>query len=219
MFPEFVPDGRITAEEIEALLAVGRASADARHELESARSLGNRLHSLMSTAESYGVGMTFQLHEEALFGLFKVSGRYEDAVSVAAWRWTSACTVLGISLLDRIVRGAPALSVATLKQLVKEPTVAELRAALSIPCDQLMVAREADERTRTQETRDKLVSQLNVIVSDISDQLTVPEAVAEAHRVSEVSDPRWDLVHESALPSLFPLAEQLPYEIRQYLKQ
>lgn len=70
---------------------MGRASSDARHELESARALDHRIHALMGTAESYGVGMTFKYHEQALFDLYRVSGRYEKAVSLTTWRWVTAC--------------------------------------------------------------------------------------------------------------------------------
>ncbi|WP_165953933.1 hypothetical protein [Streptomyces sp. 8K308] len=45
----------------------------------------------MGTAESYGVGMTFKYHEQALFDLYRVSGRYEKAVSLTTWRWVTAC--------------------------------------------------------------------------------------------------------------------------------
>ncbi|TDC10950.1 hypothetical protein E1265_30560 [Streptomyces sp. 8K308] len=83
-----------------------------------------------------------------------------------------------------------------------------------------MAARDAQEQASAQEEHDAILRVLERLVTDISEQLSIPEAVAGVHKVSELKHlGDRDPIHETALDRLFFLAEQLPYEISYYLNQ
>ncbi|OIK08233.1 hypothetical protein [Streptomyces monashensis] len=221
-FPAFTEAAPLTALEIEALRSLYTTLQDLRHEYESARALSHRFYRLEETAQVYTHGRALTHHPDALHRLGILSDRYERGVGMLAWRHASAATVLGISILDRLVGGRPAMTAAAITALCEEPTLGRLREALSIPCTDLLVAREPDFRDRYEDARRGLLRSVEGVVENaaqIGDG--VPEDAAElwAGRLSQFDRLDTDPLYDGILGPLLPFADHFPNEVDWYLRQ
>lgn len=221
-FPEFTALAPLSKLELEALRSLYVAGSELRHEYESALAVTGRLYRAGDIAETYTGGQAFTHHPEALLKLGHLAGEYERGVGLLAWGYVSAATVLGTTLLDRLVRGHRPLTAADVTRLCEEPTLGQLRAALSIPLTDLFVAREPEARRRRDADRTQLLDRLGGVfynAARLDDDKEPDEVAVAACRLSEVSPPDMDPLYEGLLEPLFPYAEQFPFEISWYLRQ
>ncbi|MEU3463821.1 hypothetical protein ABZ721_28210 [Streptomyces sp. NPDC006733] len=129
---------RLSGSEVQALRSLHHATA----ELDEARSLvlSQALH-LSDSAEAIEeyVGATgFPHHPNALSELGEAALEHERKVEALVWRYASAYAVLGITVLERLVRREPPLDADAVHLLCQEPTLGHLRACLSIPSSRLL---------------------------------------------------------------------------------
>ncbi|TVL87523.1 hypothetical protein CD790_33115 [Streptomyces sp. SAJ15] len=130
--------------------------------------------------------------------------------------------VLGTSILDRVVGGRPALSAAAVTALCEEPTLGQLRDALSIPCADLLIACEPELRDRHEEERLELLRAVEGVIecaAELGDDVPTEAAALWAGRLTDFDRPRTDPLYEGTLQRLLRYADQLPNEISWYLKQ
>jgi hypothetical protein len=218
--PEMPEGAPIGVEEVEALKALGCACGDLCHEFTSAHALTDRLASLIATAESYSAGAPFDFHERALSEAYGSGARYEFEIGMAAWRWVSAYTVLGLSILARVVRGEPPLDAVVVRDLCQEPTLGTLHEVLTLPVDELLVARHDDNsHNLARESRGHLLQRLAPIREIVARRAQVPVEQAGRLRISVYEDEKTDLLCEPLMEEMLSLAEQTPYEISWYFRQ
>ncbi|MEU7260603.1 hypothetical protein AB0B21_33055 [Streptomyces rimosus] len=221
-FPAFTEAAPLTAFEIEALRSLYLTLQDLRHEYESARLLHDRGYRLEEIAQVYTQGRALPHHPDALHQLGRLADRYERGVGLLAWRYASAATVLGASVLDCLVGGRPPLTATAATELCKEPTLGQLRNALSLPCSDLLVAREPAYRDRHENERHALLRAVEGVIECAAEfGGGVPkEAVSLwAGRLTDFDRPRTDPLYENGLERLLQYAEQFPHETSWYLKQ
>jgi hypothetical protein len=218
--PEMPEGAPIGVDELEALKALACASSDLRHEFTSAQALADRLASLTGTAENYSAGGAFLFHEEALDKAHGAGLRYEFEIGLAAWRWLSAYAVLGLSVLARVVRGEPPLAAVVVRELCEEPTLGTLHQVLTLPIDELLVARnDGTSRDLARENRDTLMQRLGLIREIVAERAEVPDDQVDGLRISVFEDEKIDPMYELLLEEMYSLAEQTPYEISWYFRQ
>jgi hypothetical protein len=219
-FPKLPVGGPLSEAETEALRSMSQACGDLRHELQSARALVNRLHSLVDTAEIYaGDGARFRFHEEAVRGASGAASRYEHDLAVRCWRWASASTVLGMTVLERLVSGAPPLAPETVELLSAEPTLNELQRVLELPVERLLAARAVDSRARAKEQQERHMRKIEMIRSDVADRQQITPEEAGDLRLSPLERQGEDLLNEPLLDPLFSQAEQTPFEIAWHISR
>lgn len=221
-FPAFTEAAPLTALEIEALRALHVTLQDLRHEYESALALTHRCYRLEENAAVYTHGKALSHHPDALHQLGLLSDRYERGVGLLIWRSASAATVLGTSILDRVVGGRPALTADAVTTLCKEPTLGQLRDALSIPCSDLLIARESEFRDRYEGDRRELLRALEGVIecaTELGDDVPSDAAALWAGRLTEFDRLGMDPLYEGVLARLVRYADQFPNEISWYLKQ
>ncbi|MCQ8836462.1 hypothetical protein [Streptomyces malaysiensis] len=221
-FPVFTEDAPLAALEIEALRALHVTLQDLRHEYNSALAVTHRSYRLEENAEVYTQGGALAHHPDALHELSRLADHYERGVGLLTWRHASAAAVLGTSILDRVVSGRPTFTAAAVTALCEEPTLGQLRDALSIPCTDLLVAREPAFRDRHEEERHLLLRAVEGIIecaAELGEGVPEDAAALWAGRLTEFDRLGTDPLYEGVLGRLLPFAEQLPYEISWYLKQ
>ncbi|WP_327349037.1 hypothetical protein [Streptomyces europaeiscabiei] len=221
-FPVFTDAAPLTALGIEALRALHVTLQDLRHEYDSALALTQRCYRLEENAEVYTHGRALTHHPEALHRLYTLADHYERGVGLLTWRHAGAAAVLGTSLLDRLVGGRPALTAAAVSELCEEPTLGRLRDALSIPCTDLLVARDLDWRDRHEEERRGLLLSVEGVVENaaqIGDGVPEEAAALWAGRLTDFDRVYTDPLYHGILGPLLTFAEQFPMEISWYLKQ
>jgi hypothetical protein len=213
-FPKLPVGGPLSEVETVALRSMSQACGDLRHELQSARALMGRLHSLVDTAETYaGDGERFRFHEEAVRGASGAASRYEHDLAVTCWRWASASTVLGMTVLERVVSGAPPLAPEAVELLSAEPTLDELQRVIELPVERLLAARDADSRATAKNQQERLVRQMEVVRSDVADRQQITPEQAGDLKLSPLERQGEDLLNEPLLDPLFSQAEQAPFQI------
>ncbi|MGW5450197.1 hypothetical protein [Streptomyces asiaticus] len=221
-FPAFTEAAPLTALEIEALRAVHVTLQDLRHEYESALAVTHRSYRLEENAEVYTHGRALTHHPDALHELSRLADHYERGVGLLTWRHASAAAVLGTSILDRVTGGRPALTAAVVTALCEEPTLGQLRDALSIPCTDLLIAREPAFRDRHEEERQALLHAVEGIIecaAELGHGVPGTAAALWAGRLTAFDRLGTDPLYEGVLGRLLPFAEQFPNEISWYLKQ
>lgn len=221
-FPLFTEAAPLTSLEVEALRSLHVTLQDLRHAYESALTLTGRSFRLEENARVYTQGRALTHHPDALHRLSLLASGYERGVGLLAWRYASAALVLGTSILDRVVNGRPALTAAAVTALCEEPSLGELRKALSIPCTGLLIAREPSIRDRHDMDRQVLLRSVEGVVENAGELGDgVPEDAASlwAGRLTEFDRPDTDPLYEDGLEQLARFADQLPNEISWYLKQ
>ncbi|WP_055534324.1 hypothetical protein [Streptomyces graminilatus] len=221
-FPEFTDAASLTTLEIEALRALQVTLQDLRNEYESALAVTSRSYRLKGNAEVYTQGRALTHHPDALFRLSRLADRYERGVGLLVWHYASAAAVLGTSILDRVVGGRPKLTAAGVTALCEEPSLGQLRDALSIPCTDLLIARESWFREQRDEDRQGLLRAVEGIVecaAEIGEGVPSDTAALWAGRLTEFDRVGTDPLYEGVLERLLGFAEQFPSEISWYLKQ
>lgn len=222
VFPQFTNFKSLTQLEVEALRSLHAACTHLRQEFDvaAARTMGH--YRLGDIAEDYARGRAFTHHREALHSLASAADNYEREVGMLAWRHAGAATVLGTTLLDRLVHGGPSLSLETVNRLCEEPTLGELREALSIPAADLLIARDEEFRDRQEEDRKLLLGRLEGIFRDAAhlgdSDGPLPDDVVAGWRLTEVSPVGMDPLYEGTLELLFSHAEGLPLDISNHLE-
>lgn len=221
-FPAFTDAAPLTALEIEALRALHVTLQDLRHEHESALALTHRFYRLGQNAEVYTQGRALTHHPHALHQLSRLADRYERGTGLLTWRYASAATMLGTSVLDRVVGGRPALTASAVTELCEEPTLGQLRDALSIPCSDLLIAREPVVRDRHEEERQALLRSVEGVIesaAEIGDDVPTDAAALWAGRLTDFDRPGTDPLYDGVLGRLLRFADQFPDEINWFLKQ
>ncbi|RNG37374.1 hypothetical protein [Streptomyces botrytidirepellens] len=220
-FPAFTDSAPLTALEIEALRALHVTLQDLRHEYESALAVTHRYQRLKENAEVYAQGRGLTHHPDALHQLGRLAYRYERGVGLLVWRYASAAAVLGIRVLDRIVGDRPALTAVAVTRLCEEPSLGQLRDALSIPCSDLLIAREPEVQDRHEERRHALLRAVEDIIEFAAELEKGPRDTAALWSgwLTTFDRPDVDPLYEGVLDGLLSLAGQLPYEISWYLTQ
>ncbi|MCX4681879.1 hypothetical protein OG413_42515 [Streptomyces sp. NBC_01433] len=183
----------------------------------SALALVDGLSTQMETVEEYDRGRRFQHHVEAVNAARSGAYRYERELGLTAWRYASAHAVLGITVFDRLVTGTPALTASKVDELCEEPTLEQLRRALSIPVERLLSARkDPSHRKRTDEERQALITMLDCAHRDIrvvDAARPMTEREAWSCRLTDHSPLGTDPMYEGILEPLFNICEETPLEI------
>jgi hypothetical protein len=222
-FPQFTSMGSLTRLELEAMRSLYAACLQLRQEYDAAVAKVMGHYRMTDIADDYTRNHAFAHHSEVLSRLSRAAGEYERAVGLLAWRHASAATVLGTTVLDRLVNSRRPLTLDEVTRLCGEPTLGDLRAALSIPVTGLVVARGPATRERHEEERKRLLSRLDRIFYNAArlddDKEETADEVVAGFRLTEVSPPEMDPLYEGTLEPLLPYAEELPFEIRHHLKQ
>ncbi|MFE7045690.1 hypothetical protein ACFU9X_41710 [Streptomyces atratus] len=222
-FPDLSDSAPLTTTEVQALRSLYRACNASQAEWRSALALVDRLSAQMETAEEYDQGRPFQHHVEAVNDARSGAYRYERELGLTAWRYASAHAVLGITVLDRLVTGRPALSASKVGELCKEPSLGQLREALSIPAERLLVARnDPSFWKRTDDARQALIAGLDrahrdIRVVDSAHPMT--EQKAWSCQLTDHSPLGTDPIYEGILEPLFEVCEETPLEIGWLLTQ
>ncbi|WP_280727921.1 hypothetical protein [Kitasatospora sp. MAA4] len=206
--------------EYEALASLHFAVNDLRHEWVASRAVVDRMIALIDHADHADSETRFAHRSKALSQVSRAAYRYSRAVETAMWPCVSAYTVLGITLLDRVVSGHGPLEAHTVHALSGEPTVAELQAALSIPVAGLQRARFSSAQESAQEHQDEVLSAVEGLYQDLADSARdkpLDRVQAAACRLTEADDPGIDPLWEGLLEPLAFLAEQNTLEIGYYL--
>ncbi|NJP74434.1 hypothetical protein [Streptomyces sp. C1-2] len=220
--PECTALAPLTTAEWGAIRSLHHACNLLRAEWQTAGTLVDRLTTLQETVEQFDQGTPpFQHHQEAVDVARHSAYMYERELGLNAWRYASAHAVLGITILDRLVVGRPALTAAAVDELCHEPTLGQLREALSIPAGHLLVARREESRQRADEDRQHLLRALgsiSVSIRVLKENKPMSEQEAAACLLSENSPLGTDPMYDGVLAPLFDLAEQTPFEINWFLK-
>ncbi|MEV5203221.1 hypothetical protein [Streptomyces sp. NPDC053720] len=207
---------------MQALQSLHHACNASQAEWRSALALVDRLSAQMETAESHGEGRPFPHHVEAVNDARSGAYRYERELGLTAWRYASAHAVLGITLFDRVVAGVPALSASKVDELCEEPTLEQLRRALSIPVERLLSARkDPSYRKRAHEDRQALIAGLDYAHRDIrvvDPACPMTEEEAWSCRLTDHSPLGTDPMYEGILEPLLNICEETPLEISWCLK-
>ncbi|MFF5408546.1 hypothetical protein ACFY8K_37585 [Streptomyces misionensis] len=220
--PEFTASAPLTTVEMGAIRSLHHACNLLRAEWQTASTLVDRLTALQDTVEQFDQGAPpFQHHHDALDAARHDAYMYERELGLSAWRYVSAHAVLGITLLDRLVAGRPALTAAAVDELCEEPTLGQLREALLIPAGRLLVTRPEETRHRADEDRQQLLRALDSIcgsIRQLKENKPMSDQEAAACLLSENSPLGMDPMYDVILDPLFDLAEQTPFEISWFLK-
>ncbi|MFZ3562784.1 hypothetical protein [Streptomyces sp. BH055] len=148
------------------------------------------------------------LYAHTVKELATLASRHDDQVSAVAWRHASARLVLGISLLDRLLRGAPPLTVETIGDLAAgDPTLGLLQDLLGEPLERCSAIRtDLPPYEERAELRDRLAAIFTFATED-------HDKARERRLGDRPQDTAWDGLLESA----FSVGEQLPYDISYWL--
>ncbi|MFJ1751139.1 hypothetical protein ACIOJD_33665 [Streptomyces sp. NPDC088116] len=221
LFPDVVTLPDLAAHEAQALRSLHVSHVELQHTYESAQAASGRASRTHEIAEVYTDGDLFTHHPEALLELSHLATDYEREVGMLAWRYAGAAIVLGVTVLDRLIQCRPPLAEDTVTRLCEEPTLGELRSALSIPHTTLFLARGQKVRQDSEDRRQMAMKGMENIFSNaaaVSDR-SAHDPEIETALLAEVSPPNRDPLYDGILEYLFALAEQLPYEISWYLKR
>ncbi|MFE7527699.1 hypothetical protein ACFU7Y_18575 [Kitasatospora sp. NPDC057542] len=207
--------------EYEALVSLREAVNTLDVELRTALAAEDRARAWEANAEHGAEERRFAFEVEAFRDLGRAAFRCADEIEVLLWRYASAFTVLGISILERLAAGGPPLSDAAVERLCEEPTLAEFERAISVPVDGLLNREEA-QLNRRREERAKLLDFIEIAYECLGDtEIDNPKdrATAAGARLS-VDHPKnmdrpWTGGH---LDTLVALARQTPHEISRVLK-
>ncbi|MCZ4119714.1 hypothetical protein [Streptomyces sp. H39-S7] len=135
---------RLSEAEAEGLRSLHNACADVDEARGQALSTALHLSDSSDAIEEYVDSTGFLHHPRALSELGDATLEYERQVEAIGWRYSSAYAVLGITVLDRLVREQPPLGEDAVHLLCQEPTVGRLRAILSIPSSRLVAPSDGE---------------------------------------------------------------------------
>lgn len=201
----------LAPEEIEALRSLSGAHAVVRHEWESARATFGRI-STMDEMARHGVVPAGEHYLSVVRDLGRTAGAYERSVQGHLWRYTSALTMLTISVLERLVRGLGPLPQAAVRRLCAEPTLGDLHAALSISWLELL--EDADDPERREKERLALLRLVGRAYDDVLyDWADITRETAGAYRLSDVGEPNGRPLYAELVGSMPAQAELLVSEL------
>ncbi|MEU6973811.1 hypothetical protein AB0A71_40015 [Kitasatospora aureofaciens] len=204
----------------DALGSLHFAVNDLRHEWVASCAVLERMIALTDHADHADGTSRFSHRSEALSEVARAASRYSRAVEMAMWPCVSAYTVLGITILDRVVSGRAPLPSATVRALSAEPTLAELQSAVSIPVASLRCARSAELQASEQQEQKELLTTVEGVYFNLAhDARDKPlnREQAAACRLTEADDPGIDPLWDNLMDPLISLAEQNILEIGFYL--
>ncbi|MEV5273427.1 hypothetical protein [Streptomyces werraensis] len=142
-FPPFDDRGTLTTIELEALRSMHGAFLTARYEWHSAVALWDRLDVARDLADLRTTERPpFRYYGEAVHEIASSASDYERHTALIAWRYAASTAVLGITVLERVAHAKPPLAAAAVEGLCQEPTLGQLREALSVPAADFLPARE-----------------------------------------------------------------------------
>ncbi|MEY9940505.1 hypothetical protein [Streptacidiphilus sp. MAP5-3] len=220
-FPSFHELPGLTSDEHQALRSMSRACQIADGERQAAYATASRLSRLSDAVEDLEPGTDGgpTSFRELTHELAGQAWDWDTAVEQITCWYVTAYTVLGITVLDRIVHGKPPLTAEQLHRLTREPSLGELRAALLIPVRDLLVRRSEVEITRQEHRRAELVDRLGSVKAAIQTWLEdTPDHVVDQARISVSGAKDTDEVWTGLLDPLIAVAEQTPYEISNHLR-
>ncbi|AUY53767.1 hypothetical protein [Streptomyces sp. CB01881] len=206
--------------EYEALVSLREAVSTLDVELRSALAAEDRARVWEANAERRAQETRFAFEVEAFRGLASAAVRCADELEVLLWRYASAFTVLGISILERLAAGGPPLSEAVVGRLCEEPTLAEFERAVAVPVDGLL-NREEEHLKLYREERRKLLDLVETAYECLGDAAIedrMDRAAAAGARLSVDHPTYMDRPWIGHLDSLVALAQQTPNEISRVLK-
>ncbi|MFJ2582779.1 hypothetical protein [Kitasatospora aureofaciens] len=221
----FLSRERLTAlsdAEYDALGSLHFAVNDLRHEWVASCAVLERMIALTDHADHTDGNSRFSHRSEALSQVARAASQYSRAVEMTMWPCVSAYTVLGITLLDRVVSGRAPLTSSTVRSLSAEPTLAELQSALSIPVASLRRARSAEAQASERQEQKELLSTVEGVYLSLADPARdkpLDGEQAAACRLTEADDPGINPLWDNLMEPLTFLAEQNTLEIGFYLAQ
>ncbi|MFF2120219.1 hypothetical protein ACFVXH_23085 [Kitasatospora sp. NPDC058184] len=167
-------------------------------------------------------GVAPRLDYEVARELNGAAFEFSQAVEVLLWRTASAYAVLGITMLDRLVAGNPPLSEGVVGQLCEEPLLGAFEAAVTIPVEQLLVARDGAEQAHARKGRRRMAALVEQAYGCLEDE-ALPAAAgrvaAARSRLSVAAPEGFDAPWLGYLEPLVGLARQGPYEISAFLRR
>lgn len=212
----------LTDVEYDALGSLHFAVNDVRHEWVASGAVLERMIALSDHADHADESSRFSHRSEALSQVSRAASQYGRAVEAAMWPCVSAYTVLGITLLDRVVSGRAPLPSAVVRALSAEPTVAELQTALSVPVASLRRARSPEFQASEREEQKELLTAVESIyfcLADPARDKPLDREQAAVCRLTEADDPGIDPLWDGLMEPLASLAEQNTLEIGYFLDQ
>ncbi|MFJ9008886.1 hypothetical protein [Streptomyces canus] len=215
--------GPVTAHEWRTLRSLNQAYVDLRHEWEAACVHADGLMVKLEVTEGYAdPDRRYRHHLAALHELHRPADAYERQASALAWRYASAAVVLGMAVMDRLIRHQPPLTPELVDEMAThEPALGTLKDACDAPYERMIAARADDHYGTEAKARENLLGLLgaaeyNLEHTDIGGRRLNPAEI-DACRLSVVSpadqDPFWD----NLLEPMLSLAESVPYAIARWL--
>ncbi|MFD8255189.1 hypothetical protein [Streptomyces werraensis] len=135
--------GTLTTIELEALRSMHGAFLTARYEWHSAIALWDRLDVARDLADLRTTERPpFRYYGEAVHEIASGASDYERHTALIAWGYAASTAVLGITVLERVAHAKPPLAAAAVEGLCQEPSLGQLREALSVPAADFLPARE-----------------------------------------------------------------------------
>ncbi|WP_438289585.1 hypothetical protein [Streptomyces sp. HUAS TT7] len=219
-----MPDalGPVAQVEWDALRSLSRSCVFLRSEWELTRAQSARLMAQVDVVDDLTPDLPFAHYRQAVDEMCNAALASENPIGEITWRHASASAMAGFAVLHRLVKGAPALTVAELKELGgQEPTLGQMCEAFSVPASVLLVAREHSMWLPYDELRERLLAGLRGARLDLTSSRTgtpfTTEANVDGVRLSAASrlggEPLWEYLVEPVLD----FAEQMPYEIVSWL--
>ncbi|MFD5088177.1 hypothetical protein ACFWOG_36855, partial [Kitasatospora sp. NPDC058406] len=209
-----------TSPEYEALVSLHEAVNTLHVELRSVLAAEDRARVWEANAERRAEEMRFAFEVEAFRDLGRAAFRCADDLEVLLWRYASASTVLGISILERLAAGGLPLSDAVVGRLCEEPTLAEFERAVAVPVKGLL-SQEEERLKWHREERTKLLDFVEIAYECLGDtaiENPLDRASAAGARLSADHPKHMDRPWIGHLDTLVALAKQTPYEISRVLK-
>ncbi|MFJ4672679.1 hypothetical protein [Kitasatospora purpeofusca] len=218
--PERKAPAGLGSAEHEALVSLREAVSTLDAELRSVLAAEDRARVLQANAERRAEQARFAFEVEAFQNLGRAAFRCADEVEVLLWRYTSALTVLGIGILERLAAGGPPLSDTAVERLCEEPTLGEFERAIAVPVDLLLV-REEDHLERKRKERRKLLDFVEIAYEcllDTTNPTPMDRPTAAGARLSVDHPSYMDRPWIGHLDTLVAVAQQTPHEIGRVLK-
>ncbi|WP_123970117.1 hypothetical protein [Streptomyces sp. TLI_185] len=194
--------GPVTAHEWRTLRSLNQTYVDLRHEWEAACVHADGLMVKLEVTEGYAdPDRRYRHHLAALHELYRPADAYERQASALAWRYASAAAVLGMAVMDRLIRDQPPLATDLVDEVAThEPTLGTLKDACDAPYERMIAARADDHYGTEAKARENLLGLLgaaeyNLEHTDIGGRRLNPAEI-DACQLGVISpadqDPFWD---------------------------
>ncbi|NEB77390.1 hypothetical protein G3I40_19525 [Streptomyces sp. SID14478] len=230
-FPLFDERGPLAAHEFEALRSLNAAFLAARDEWQTACTMGDRLYRGSEAADLRTAPTAFSFYEEAIGQIADGVTAYQRRAALVAWRYTAAALVLGVAVLRRVGEAKPALTVTGVEELCQEPTLGQLKEALTIPGAGLTPERppqaalpgeREDPARRWAMVRDGVDGVMDLVLALAAEEEAAhPRTKEEAATclLTQHCPPHAAPTYNGVLEPLFRLAEEVPYDISRVINR